>query len=124
MKTFSKTFLKLIHNTALISKTSRKIPEEGMGATSGAGADCYPHTVVEVAQDLSYIKVTPDYHKPAKGFEYYGNQVYNYSREWNAPATKYTLRKNGYYITDGAPMKATYLGIWLGTRRYYQDPSF
>ena len=123
-KNFSKGFQKGLLNTILLLRTKNRIPEEGMGATAGAGSDRYPYTICEVADDLSYIMVQPDDHKPAKGFEYYGNQVYTYTSRPDTTPSKYTLRKNGYYIMEGAPKRAYWCAVHPGHRSYYQDPSF
>lgn len=119
---FSKGFSKRAKNFSLILKAKNTIPEVGMGATRGSGSDCYPYTVQEVADDFSYILVTADNHTPAEGFEYYGNQIYNYETVDTNPLVKYTLRKNGHYVMDGASLNTN--RIWVGHRKYYQDPSF
>lgn len=123
-KKLSKGFTSVIKNTILILRAKNTIPELEMGATGGAGSDCYPYTICEVAPDLSYIMVQSDNHKPAPGFEYYGNQKYTYQRNLDATPTKYTLRKNGSYIREGAPKRAYWCSIHPGHRRYYQDPHF
>ncbi len=123
-KNFSKGFKKGLENTIILLRAKNVIPELEMGATGGAGSDCYPYTICEVAPDLSYIMVQSDNHKCAPGFEYFGNQVYTYIRNLNATPEKYTLRKNGYYIREGAPKRAYWCSVHPGHRRYYQDPSF
>ena len=93
---FSKDFKKLIKNTVLILRTQDgTIPEIGMGATTGAGSDRYPHTICDVANDLSFIMVQSDNHHATKDCEYYGNQKYTYSPNPTETPQKYTLRKNG-----------------------------
>ena len=104
-------------------ETATVIPVVGMGATGGFGSDCYPYTIVSVSKDLKKIEVTADKHKPADGYNYYDNQVFNYTSDMNAPRTMYRLRKNGRYVKDGEPMKGG-ASISIGNRRYYQDPSF
>ncbi len=100
------------------------IPTVGMGATSGAGSDRYPHTIVEVSPTLDYISVTADTSIPEPGNDFYNNQSYTYKSNIDGERTKYTLRKNGRYIQEGQPLKAYYCSINIGTRRFYQDPSF
>lgn len=135
MKTTLKSLTKKLFKTEMYKRFKNEriftllnhtfiLPEVGMGVTTGYGSDCYPHTIIEVAPDLSYIIIQSDNHECAKGFEYYGNQVYNYSRNENASKSKYTLRKNGCYMEEGASIKAYYFGAHIGHRRYYQDPSF
>ena len=64
-----------------------------------------------------------DDHKPALGFDYYSNQVYEYTPRPNGSRELYRLRKNGRYVRDGEPMRGG-TSITIGYRRYYQDPSF
>ena len=94
------------------------IPEVGMGATMATGSDSYPYTVVKVAEDLSSIEITADSHHPAPGFDYYSNQVYTYTSN-PGPGTVLTLNTRG-------KLRGLYGNgrIYLGNRRYYQDPSF
>lgn len=98
-------------------------PEVGLGATSGYGADCYPHTVVWVSEDGKKLEVTDDTHHTQPGFDYYSKQEYTYTSNMNGPRTRYRLRKNGRWVKDGEPMNGG-SSITLGHRRYYQDPSF
>ncbi len=99
-------------------------PEIGMGATSGYGADCYPHTIIAISKSGKEITVQADLHHPiAEGFDYYSNQKYTYTPDPNGSTRVYTLRKNGRWILKGESLKnGGRLGI--GHRRYYQDPSF
>lgn len=123
MKKFSKDFIKSSRNAIKVMRANfLVIPEEGMGATTGAGSDCYPNTIVEVAPDLSYIIIQDDNYK----VDFVSNTGihYKYSPDPNGARRKYTLRKNGQYIAEGAPMKAYYCRVSIGFRRYYQDPSF
>jgi hypothetical protein len=94
-------------------------PAVGMGATTGAGPDCYPHTIIEVADDFSYIVIQSDEHHYVKETD-----SFTYSRRTDGSIEKFTLRKHGRYINENAPMKAYYCGVSVGIRRYYQDPSF
>lgn len=100
------------------------LPEVGMGATTGAGSDAYPHTIIEVAPDYSYIVIQSDKSTPTKDYDYYANQKHTFSPDPNGAIEKYTLRKTGRYIQDGAPLKAYYCGVTIGYRRKYSDPSF
>jgi hypothetical protein len=100
------------------------MPVVGMGCTTGAGSDCYPHSIVEVAQDLSYIVTTSDSKEATEKNDYYSNQDFTYTTNWNGVRTLWTLRKDGRYYRDGAGMGRSYNSIAVGHRRYYQDPSF
>ncbi len=94
----------------------------GMGATYCIGSDCYPYTVVEVISQKKIV-VTGDEYKPAVGFEYYGNQIYDYTPQPNGHRKVLTLRKNGRWIPQGSPMKGS-CGFAIGSKRAYRDPSF
>jgi hypothetical protein len=98
--------------------------EIGMGCSFGAGSDSYPATIVAIENNGKTIYVTNDSHTPKEGFDYYSNQVYDYSTNWDAPRTCYTLRKNNRYIRKGAKMKDYWCGIGIGIRRHYHDPHF
>ncbi len=108
----------------LLSKKDNVIPQVGMGATTGAGSDCYPHTIIEVSPMLDWIIIQADRYEPVEGFNYYSNQQYNYFPNAKGARTKYTLRKNGRYMQDGTPMKYDFHRVAIDFRRYYQDPSF
>ncbi len=113
-------------NLRLLAKSDscQTEPEVGMGATTGAGSDCYPHTIIEVADDLSYIVIQSDNYEAVKAVPYGSNVDYIYTANPQGATQKYTLRKNGRYICDGCPMKHYFLGVAIGHRRFYQDPSF
>jgi hypothetical protein len=100
------------------------LPVVGMGATTGAGSDCYPHTIIEVAADFSYLIIQADIYTKDAAFDYYANQKYLYGFNPNGATRKYTLRKNGRYIADGCSISAYWQTCYLGYRRYYQDPHF
>lgn len=114
---------KLEKNLNLLLQSGDGLPVVGNGATTGAGSDCYPHTIVEVADDFSFIVTQSDNATPTKKHEYYGNQSYTYSPQPDAVKQIWTLRKNGRYVADGAGMKS-YNSIGIRGRHYYQDPSF
>lgn len=125
MKKFSKTFIKSAQVAIKILRANQNvIPEEGMGATTGAGSDCYPHTIVEVAPDFSYIIIQSDNHVAQPRNSFGGQQLFVYLENPNGRRTKYTLRKNGQYIADGVSMKSYWCRAHIGFRRYYQDPHF
>jgi hypothetical protein len=117
---------KLEKNINLLNKNEYGVlPSVGMGCTTGAGSDCYPHTIVAVADDLSYIATTSDSYKhvgPPREYGSDGNWVY--TTNWEASRQLWTLRKDGHYYAEGAGMGRRYNSIAVGHRRYYQDPSF
>lgn len=96
---------------------------KGMGATVGIGSDCYPYTIVNVSPDYKTIEIQADEATPADGFEYYGNQVYNFTPNTNAPIEVWTLRNHGKYVRKGNK-KGRGFHLTIGSRRKYSDPSF
>lgn len=100
-----------------------KIPEVGMGATSPVGSDSYPHTIVELSEDLGTIVTQGDYSNPLPGCDRC-NQVYEYFPNTKAAKVTYTLRKNGYYVQKGYTMYEYSRFMLIGHRKYYCDPSF
>tara|TARA_R100000005_G_C4968031_1_gene182082 strand:+ start:1007 stop:1306 length:300 start_codon:yes stop_codon:yes gene_type:complete len=90
-------------------------PYVGMGATVGAGSDCYPATVIDVGSKS--ITIQWDTYR-REGDEWV------YERNPNGKKEVYTLRKNGRYKLKGWPLKSRGGYVGLGHRRYYNDPSF
>jgi hypothetical protein len=113
-------------NLNLLNKNAYGVmPIVGMGCTTGAGSDCYPHTIVMVAEDLSYICTTSDDSKHVGKPRQYGEDGnFVYTTNWEAARTLWTLRKDGHYYPEGVGMGRSYNSISVGHRRYYQDPSF
>lgn len=99
-----------------------KTPKVGDGATLGVGSDCYPYTVVYVSHDGKEISVQEDMATPTPDCNHFGNQSYTYTSRTNGPITNFSLRKDGRYHAIGQPMKSAALSV--GSRRFYQDPSF
>jgi hypothetical protein len=95
-------------------------PVVGMGATLRLGSDAYPYTIVYVSPNGKTIHVVADEHGPNK--KTWPDQDFDYT-PGNGPPEKYSLRKNGRYHAVGSEM-ATWSAIHIGSRRYYQDPSF
>lgn len=95
-----------------------EIPKVGSGASIGIGSDSYPYTVIEISNGGKLIKVQRDNHKPSKGFDYFSNQIYDYTSNPDAGVEEYKLKKDGNYYDK-------YNGkIYTNGRRYYQNPSF
>ena len=97
--------------------------EKGMGATVGIGSDCSPYTVIEVSPDYKTIKIQKDSCKPADGYNYFGNQVYEFTPNPNGTIEVWTLRNNGRYVRKG-DKKSNGFYLTIGSRRAYYDPSF
>ena len=96
---------------------------KGMGATVSIGSDCYPYTIVEVSPDYKTIKIQADTATPAEGYEYFGNQVFNFTPNPEAPIEVWTLRNHGRYARKGTK-KGSGFCLSIGSRRKYSDPSF
>jgi len=107
----------LARNLDLINKAGRVVPEIGMGATISVGSDCYPYTVVAIAPDYSWIDVTKDSTTPAPEFDFYGNQNYMYASNLNGQRIRHKLSTRG-------KRAGRYNTIYVGNRRFYQDPCF
>jgi hypothetical protein len=93
-------------------------PTVGMGATSGAGSDRYPYTVVEI---LSHRRIVlqRDSYKCTD----YDKQTYDIYRDADGGTYEATLRKDGTWVLDGDPLRHGQR-FWLGHRSVYQNPSF
>ena len=98
-------------------------PTVGMGATVGIGSDCYPYTIVSVSENLKTVIIQKDNYKPAKGYEYYGNQVYEFTPNETGSIEVWTLRNHGRYVRKGDKKGDGYY-LTIGERRAYSDPSF
>ena len=98
-------------------------PTVGMGATVGIGSDCYPVTVIAVSDNLRTVTVQTDIYTPAPGYDYFGNQVHNFTPNTDGAVDVWTLRNHGRYSRKGYP-KGTGFYISFGSRRAYSDPSF
>lgn len=96
---------------------------KGMGATVGIGSDCYPYTIIKVSPDYKTIEIQADTATPAAGFDYYGNQVYDFMPNPKAPIEVWTLRNHGRYVRKGQK-KGSGFYLSIGERRKYYDPSF
>ena len=98
-------------------------PKVGVGATIGIGSDCYPATVIEVSKNGRTVTVQMDNYKPSEGYEYYGNQVYDFIPNPNGAKEVWTLRNHGRYARKGVK-KGSGCNISFNGRRAYSDPSF
>jgi len=99
------------------------IPEEGMGVTLGIGSDRYPATIIEVSENKKTLIVRMDVFKPAKGYDYFANQVYEYEENLNGNQHCFTLRKDGKWKEKGSSRNSGFVISFRG-RSAYQDPSF
>jgi hypothetical protein len=94
-------------------------PAIGMGVTSGAGSDCYPHTVIEIISPKKIVVQSDNYRRTdANGWG--GHQEYIYWPNPNGAETTLTLRKNGKWVPEGLGLNER--GYHIGERRAYYDP--
>ena len=98
------------------------IPVVGQGVTMGIGSDCYPGTITWVSKKGDRIIVQHDKAEPAKGFDYYSNQVYDITPDQFGTLVAYSWRKRGVWAQKGAKKAVGYLSF--NSRRKYSDPSF
>jgi len=105
-----------------MNTTLKVIPVVGMGVTMGIGSDCYPGTITWVSGNGKNIVVQYDSSKPAKGFDYFGNQVYDITPDPFGTKVAYSFRKRGVWAPKGAKTAVGYLSF--NGRRKYSDPSF
>lgn len=96
-----------------------KQPKIGMGATVHVGSDEYPYTIIDINKNKTRIKIQLDDAKPAKGYDYNSNQVYDYSRNPNGPIIEVSLRKDARWKVLNSTTR-----VVIGTRSKYADPSF
>lgn len=93
----------------------------GTAATMVVGSDRYPATIVDVQLNGRRIVIQEDGHRGTDKHEGpFGNQDYEYFTNPNGQKIVYTLRKNGEYKRMGS----NHGNIFIGSRRYYYDPSF
>jgi len=100
------------------------IVKVGMGATKSVGSDCYPYTVIKVQSNGNEIHAQRDNSISAEGSDYYGTQIYTYTPNPDSEVEIFTLRKNGYFVKKGRPLKYYWDSLSLGGRKCYRDPSF
>lgn len=97
-------------------------PTVGMGATGGAGSDCYPYTIVNVISPKR-IQITADDYKRIDNNGLSENQEYEYTSRPDASKITLSLRKSGRWVEVGQS-DAGYNGYAIGHRRAYLDPHF
>ena len=90
----------------------------GQLATGRYVSDCYPFEVIEVSPSGKTIKIREMNAEPAEGYDYFGNQVYNYTSNPNGSVRTVRLCKYGWKELKGT------MKVSLGNARKYQDPHF
>jgi len=92
-------------------------PKVGMGATMGVGSDCYALTVTEVSGKRIVAQMNKCICK-----DYYAGE-WEVTPELEGGVYAFTLRKDGTWVTEGAPLRSGQR-LWLGHQRRYEDPSY
>lgn len=103
-----------------------EIPEIGSGATTGFNGDYYPWTIHYINGKNTIIFASQDeyrYDGPPMPYgsdlEYtYTNNNQNNPKMWVA----FFLRKNGRYVRKGYPMNGVFGTLYIGYRKFAQNP--
>lgn len=93
----------------------------GQKLTYYCGSDRYPYEIFEINGDRLWIRELDA--TPADGFDYYSNQVYNYSSNPNGRMIELSKRKDGIYRPVGSKIRDPKY-FYFGYANYYSDPSF
>lgn len=99
-------------------------PEVGMGATMLAWSDRHAATIVAASESGRSVGVQRDI---ARRIDSLGmtdsGQRYEYSPDPTAAVSTYTLRRNGRWVSKGAPMRSGSVLV-IGYRDEFYDFSF
>jgi hypothetical protein len=118
------------HNLLAGNSKSLTEIEIGMGATQIGWSDRYAYTVVGIetyktgkkAGQVKAVIATRDIAKRKDSNGYYSeSQDYDFTTNPNAKQERYTLRKDGRYMREGATNSGVLL---VGARMEYYDPHF
>lgn len=93
-------------------------PELGMGVTLHVGSDCYPYTVVWVAENKKSFVMRGCSAKMTSGNVFSEDQEYTYTEVINAAHFMVKQNRKGQWLSEHGNV------IGLGYRRAYRDPSF
>jgi hypothetical protein len=94
-------------------------------ATVNGWSDRNPATIVKRTAKTITIQRDNTAHMSGEGHDAYANgkgQVVVFTRDYDAPLERYTLRRNGRWIRSGESLRGRSLTV--GHRDYYRDPSF
>jgi hypothetical protein len=110
-------------NTAAATNVPNNEIRPGMGATISCGSDRYGATVVEVSPK----RIVVQYDDARQTGDYFGNQVWEHTRDPNGRTVTFTLRtlKGGRlcWAEEGCSWRDS-SRLSVGERETYQDPSF
>lgn len=108
--------------------TSPKIldPNSEDAATINGWSDRNPATIVKRTAKTITVQRDNTSHMSGEGHDSYAHgagQVVVFERDYDAPLEVYTLRKNGRWVRQGAPVNSR-ASLTVGVRSFYRDPSF
>lgn len=116
-----------------MTTTTEKIldAEAADAATMNSWSDRNPATIVKrtaktiwVQEDRVANLSSEESRESGLTFARGHGDVVIFVRDYDSPIRKYSLRKNGRWIQQGAPANARGGSLTVGRRDYYRDPSF
>jgi hypothetical protein len=100
-------------------------------ATMNSWSDRAPATIVKrtaktiwVQEDRVTNMSSEETRESGLAFAQGHGDVTIFVREYDSPIRKYTLRRNGRWMAEGAPMRSQGASLSLGRRDFYRDPHF
>lgn len=96
-------------------------------ATMNSWSDRNPATIVKRTAKTIVVQEDRASNMSSEGHDAYAHghgEIVVFERDYDAPMTTYTLRKNGRWIRSGSPANARGASLTIGTRSFYRDPSF
>lgn len=100
------------------------VPAPGVGATRQLWSDRHAGTIVRVSKSGKALWWVRDIAVVVSGSEFDGSAEYDYRPDPAGAELKFTLRRNGRWVIEGAGMNDRGSGLGIGSRREYRDPSF
>jgi hypothetical protein len=115
-----------------VNETRNILDPSGEDAATVCGwSDRYPVTIVKrtaktvwVQEDRVTNMSSEESRESGLTFARGHGDVVVFTRDYDAPIRKFTLRKNGRWIAEGAPMRTRGSSLSLGHRDHYRDPHF
>lgn len=102
-------------------------PNGADAATMNSWSDRAPATIVKRTAKTIWVQEDNTSHMSGDDHDAYANgrgEVVIYTRNYDAPIKRYSLRSNGRWIAAGAPANSRGNSLTIGHRSYYRDPSF
>ncbi len=97
-----------------------EIPEPGTPATVRYAVDCHAATVISSSETIIRVQCDTATRTDSNGLS--ETQVYEYKRNPNGTVYTFTRRRDGAFREKGCK-KGHGVGLTLGVRREYRDPS-